>query len=691
MMNPNLRKCFKKGSDPLSIAVRDSHPIRKGSDPFLKHFLSSVSFRTVLFSLCLVAMSSFMPVAVADDATVVTSQPPSMTLDDRYRGHVFVDPTTWFVFDESLYNLRPDRVVVTGEFRGWSQDMDDAAWHLRRVSPKSRLWMLAVANANGATIGPSTPFKFRVDDGDWIAPPALSPNQDGGNLIHRPGVQPVKFRAEILADGSITASLRGQTLADRLNPQTYRLTNAAGQSIAIGDVRPIDEATVSITAEETIDPKRVYYLAVHRSPLKTLCRRDGWMRHLHSDKALGANVDPDGKRTTWRLFAPRAEAVNVYLYRGADDETPFETLAMDVDEDGVWEVSIDGDWHGVYYDLTVHGPADPGNFFYQTHPVHISDPYARVSVDSFGKCRVWRATTPATPLKNGRPPMQDVVAYEVHIEDFTNRLPVDDDLKGTLPAMVTPGLVNRHGHPIGLDYLVDLGVNVVHLMPVQEFLHYPDDVWQDAFADDPFMIDAGVHLTNYQWGYRTTHAFAIETRYRRSGTEHGAQRDQFRDLVQSFHDRGIAVIIDLVPNHTGENMDGRHHLFGFNVIDLPYYHRTNDRVEHIGPYGNEIKTEDRPMVRRWLVDQCQHMIDEFGIDGFRIDLAGQIDKQTLIHLRQQLSILMSSYTANRGSRSVIPTWPKIRDTVGTKRTRRSRSFKTAPATRLKGPDVQPAK
>ena len=171
---------------------------------------------------------------------------------------------------------------------------------------------------------------------------------------------------------------------------------------------------------------------------------------------------------------------------------------------------------------------------------------------------------------------------------------------------------------------------------MQEYLHYPDAEWQAAFRDDPFMQANGIDLENYQWGYRTTHAFAVETRYRRKDTDHGAQRDQFRDLVQAFHDRGIAVIIDLVPNHTGENMDGRHYLFNFNAIDLPLYYRTDENLQHIGPFGNEIKTEDRPMVQRWVIDQCRHFIDEFGIDGFRIDLAGQIDKQTLLRLRHEL-------------------------------------------------------
>jgi pullulanase/glycogen debranching enzyme len=202
--------------------------------------------------------------------------------------------------------------------------------------------------------------------------------------------------------------------------------------------------------------------------------------------------------------------------------------------------------------------------------------------------------------------------------------------------MVQRGLKNPQGEKIGFDHLLELGINVVHLMPVQEFLHYPDDEWQAAFKNDPFMTEHGVNLENYDWGYRTTHAFAIESRFRKRGTENGEEREQFRDLVAEFHKAGIAVIVDIVPNHTGENMDGRSYLFNFGAIDTDYYYRTNDQLQHIGPYGNEVKFEDRPMSQRWLIDQCKHLIDEFGIDGFRIDLAGQIDKQTLIKLRHAM-------------------------------------------------------
>ena len=293
---------------------------------------------------------------------------------------------------------------------------------------------------------------------------------------------------------------------------------------------------------------------------------------MYSDKELGANISEDGKKTSFRVFSPRAKKVKLYLYKGAEDEKPFKEVEMEKDSQGVWESIFNKNLNKVYYDFTVHGPKEPGNHFFETVPVHVSDPYTRVSVDTWDKCRVWEKTKPAKPLKGGIPRMENTIAYEVHVQDFTDLLPVKEELKGTFPAMHKPGLKNSKGGKVGFDYLVDLGINVLHLMPIQEYLHYKQKDWVEAFGDDAFMKRMGVDQENYQWGYRTSHAFAVESRYGQKGTEPGEQREQLRDMVESFHKKGIAVIIDIVPNHTAENMEGQNHFFTWNVFDKIYYY-----------------------------------------------------------------------------------------------------------------------
>lgn len=563
--------------------------------------------------------------------TTFSQAQPQFSQEELKTGYALRGDSTWFVFAPDVYRQRNvEKAVVTGSFRGWSQDMDDTAFVLENFGS---FWAKGFYNPNFDVITPGAEFKFRVNNGDWLDPHGEAPNVKNGNLLFMHHVTPPALKAEMQANGVIWAEIAG--VERSLNPSDYKLTNASGEEIKITSVLPNTSTQTLITPTQKLDKRRVYYLEFPAAKLKTVVSFDGWFRTLYSDKELGANISKDGKTTMFRLFAPRAVEVNLYFYDDAKSPEPKEKQAMKMDENGVWEYEANGNLKGTWYDFSVHGFDEPGNHYYEQIGETVSDPYARVNDDAWGRSMVWPATKPAKPLKNGIPNYSDVIAYEVHVQDFTDLLPVSDDLKGTIPAMFKSGLKNKNGAKVGFDYLVDLGINTVHLMPVQEYLHYPDEWWRPAFKDDPFMIEAGIAEENYQWGYRTTHAFAIENRYRQKGTAPGMEREQFRDLVQAFHDKGIAVIIDIVPNHTGENMDGKNYYLNFNGIDKVYYYRTKN-LEHIGEYGNEVKTENRPMVQRWLIDQCLHFINEFGIDGFRIDLAGQIDEQTLIALKKAI-------------------------------------------------------
>ena len=546
-------------------------------------------------------------------------------------GYAHEDDKTTFLFDPNLYNLadKPKRVVVTGAFRDWSEDMDAETWQL---SKQQELWTLTVKNQEMSVITPASPFKFRVNDGQWLNPPSEASNNQGGNLVFMHEMEAPELKAEIRDEHTIWASING--VERSLKPEDYVLRQANGSEIPIQAVLPNTAAQTLISTAEPIDIERAHYLEMPSEDLKTAVSYDGWFRRLYSDKELGAIVSDDRSETTFRLFAPRADSIRLMLYPEKEGGATDSAL-MKMDEDRVWEASFSKDMKGTWYDFKVFGPEEPGSHFYQQTGETVSDPYSLVNDDAWGRSRVWYDDGELVPLEDGIPAMEDVVAYEVHVQDFTDRLPVDESIQGTFPAMIEPNLKNDNGEPIGFDYLLDLGINVVHLMPVQEYLHYPDEEWKESFADDSLMQKYGISEENYQWGYRTTHALAVENRFRSKGSEHGTERQEFRELVNAFHEKGIAVIIDIVPNHTGENMDMVNYYFNFNGIDKSYYYRTKN-FEHIGGYGNEVKTENRPMVQRWLIDQCLHYIEEFGVDGFRVDLAGQIDEQTLTALKKAI-------------------------------------------------------
>ena len=559
--------------------------------------------------------------------TAVHAQTP--TDGERAEGYALRGEAVRFVFDPALYGLPapPQRVVVTGAFRGWDADMDDPAWAL--APAEGGVWTLDVP---GGGVVPGTPFKYRVDGGRWLDPPAGAPNAEGGNLVYQVGATPPRLVAELRGPHAVWVNVGG--VERPLSPDAYRIVRWDGEAVEVAQVIPNEGHTALLVPFAALDVAQVHYVEaeVGGAALRSVARFDGLWRDLASPKPLGAAVRSG--ETTFRLFAPRADSVSLFLY---PDRTggAGRPVAMERDGQGVWEATTppaEGQW----YDYAVYGPDGPGSHFTNQTGERVSDPYALVSDDSWGRARVWAdAFEPPRPVAGGRPAMEDVVAYEVHLQDFTDNLPVADGV-GPLEAFATPGLVNGRGGPVGIDYLERLGINTVHLLPVQEYLHYPDSAWAAAFADDPLMQEQGVATENYQWGYRTTHAFAVESRFRSASDEPGRERERFRDLVDALHARGMAVIIDVVFNHTGENMDAAHQNLTFNGIDKHYYYRLSEDGEHIGAFGNEVKSENRPMTQRWLLDQLRHFVDVFGVDGFRIDLAGQTDQQTLAWIQDRL-------------------------------------------------------
>ncbi len=566
---------------------------------------------------CLVLIASVAATAQPSDA-------------DRLAGYALADDgAATFVFDPALYGLdTPAQVSVTGPFRGWSTDDADRDWALFEADG---VWTLTLADPAGIGLGPAVPFKFRAD-GRWLDPPVDAPNNAGGNLVYRFGEVAARLVAELRSDRAVWVRVEGA--ARPLRADAYRVVRWDGEPATVTLVTP-HEAETALVTTLPLDPAQVHFVEVDATAgtLRARARFDGLWRDLASDKPLGATVRAG--ETTFRLFAPRADSVRLVLY--ADRTGPATARRSLVrDADGIWEHVEPADLDRTWYDHEVFGPDGPGSAFFNQTGETVSDPYALVSDDSWGRARVWRdRLLIEREVAGGRPAMEDVVAYEVHLQDFTDELPLAEGV-GPLEAFATPGLRNDRGEPIGLDYLEQLGINTVHLLPVQEYLHYPDAEWQAAFADDPFMQAQGVADENYQWGYRTTHALAIESRFRSAGDEPGQERQRLADLVTALHTRGMAVVVDVVFNHTGENMEGEEQLLTFNGIDKWYAYRLDDDGNHIGAFGNEVKSENRPMMQRWLLDQLRQLVDVFGIDGFRIDLAGQTDEQTLRWLQAEL-------------------------------------------------------
>ncbi|MES2732165.1 MAG: pullulanase, partial [Bacteroidota bacterium] len=279
---------------------------------------------------------------------------------ERWQGYALRDDATVFIYDDTLYKQKPSRVTVTGSFRTWDANMNVAAWTLKPST--ATIWLLTVVNPNWERIVPNAEFKFRIDNGIWLDLPFGTPNERGTNYVFLKGVQPPGLLAEIRNEHTIWAKVRGNQVIRPADKRAYRLTDAQDNEIPLTTVQPFNIAEAWITPAIALDKRRVYFLEIlplapgrQHSKLKSHCSFDGWFRELYSDKELGANISDDGRETAFRVFAPRAERVQLYLYAQAQDKAAYQTDEMLQDGKGVWESTIHENLHGIWYDFTVHG------------------------------------------------------------------------------------------------------------------------------------------------------------------------------------------------------------------------------------------------------------------------------------------------------------------------------------------------
>lgn len=452
------------------------------------------------------------------------------------------------------YFFLPDaEIYVAGTFNGWAPGQRPE-WKLSFHSfGRFRAWAGRVPKsaffAGGKT---EEQFKFITSDGKWIEPPAGAFNlTDDG-----------KGNRNLLLSSAMTGW------------NAFRLVCEKA-----ADFEQTDELVWT-------DPKNL-----HSVPVRT----GYFLSLLYSPVPLGTTVARDGKTTAFRLFAPRAAQVSVFVRSG--DGVPAVSAEMEQTVDGVWQVELPGNLHGRHYDLFVSGRnLDNTTAFDPARP--ILDPYAKACVSREGPGIVIDENRFGYPKKKFTPPnLADLVISEVHLRDLVARVPKFRALKRPLGFRDLAEWVRSDD-----CYLKQLGVNAVELQPIQQF--------DSAKAED------------YHWGYMTTNWFSPASAYA-SDPANASQLEEFRDLVAAFHEEGFAVILDVVYNHVGEP----NHLFR---IDKNYYFNLDyhGNFTNWSGCGNDFRA-DRPMSKRLVIDSLLWFIERYGVDGFRFDLAELIGEPAL--------------------------------------------------------------
>lgn len=329
---------------------------------------------------------------------------------------------------------------------------------------------------------------------------------------------------------------------------------------------------------------------------------------VYTTKELGAIYSPD--KTFFRVWAPTARSVVVNLYDAPTFGKPRSFL-MVRDIDGTWEFEQSGDMLGAWYTYSALGD-DP-----RFNPRNeLLDPYAGCVTGYNGRSIVTHDTTPVADA----PPLfvADSIIYEMHIRDFT----IDPDSgiqrRGKYLGLTEAGtnLTDRVDIATGLDHLVELGVNTVQLMPLSEF--------HGNESED-----------KYGWGYDAVHHNSPDGWY---ATERFDARrvTEVKRMIDALHKLNIRVTLDVVFTHTFEDVH-RGMIYSFEGLVPGYYYR----LKHDGSYwdgsgtGNEFRTE-APMARRYIIDSLKRWVTEYKIDGFRFDLLGLLDRDTLRDIVSEL-------------------------------------------------------
>lgn len=351
--------------------------------------------------------------------------------------------------------------------------------------------------------------------------------------------------------------------------------------------------------------------------------KDKELDRYYSDKKLGAFTE-SGK-TIYRLFAPQAEKVVLCTFEKPEQKNPRE-FAMTRDNDGVWEVAVEGEQYGLYYGFKVYNPG----LWDQADTTIVLDPYAK-AVTTFN---TYMSPRRGIVMKEGdfdwegdtwiQRDWRDLIIYEMHVRDMTAHPTSGAEKKGTYTGLVEKG---KRG---GIDYIKSLGVNTVELLPAMEFanieLPYNEQFFGRKNTWNPYERN--------HWGYMTAAFFAPEAYYSEDWKQltwnvwegkKGKQVNDFKQMVKAFHKEGIAVVMDVVYNHISEYEFGN-----FKEIDKEYYFRLDENGNFIAESycGNDFKTE-RPMSRRLIVESILYWMKEYHVDGFRFDLGKLLDWETI--------------------------------------------------------------
>ncbi|MBO4315669.1 MAG: type I pullulanase [Prevotella sp.] len=347
------------------------------------------------------------------------------------------------------------------------------------------------------------------------------------------------------------------------------------------------------------------------------------------------------EKTTFKLFAPKSmKRIDLTIYdkdiafmateyifgreRFLGDETN-KSYKMKYGKDGIWKVEVNGDLKGKYYTFNVADHTRwrmqcvPIPFPYRTYFGETPGVFAK-AVGVNGKCGAIidvKETNPEGWEQDKRPIVKspaDLVIYEMHHRDFSIDASSGILNKGKFLALTEPKAI---------QHLKELGVNAIHILPSYDFGSIDETRLQD---------------NKYNWGYDPVNYNVPEGSYSTNPFHPVCRIKEFKQMVQALHKAGIKVILDVVYNHTYDIENSN-----FQKTYPDYYYRKNSQGEYSNGSGCGNETaSDRSMMRRFMIESVKYWINEYHIDGFRFDLMGVHDIETMNLIREEVNKIDSS-------------------------------------------------
>ncbi|MCE4563853.1 type I pullulanase [Maribellus sp. CM-23] len=328
---------------------------------------------------------------------------------------------------------------------------------------------------------------------------------------------------------------------------------------------------------------------------------------------LGVFWSPE--KTVIKIWAPTAQVVELRFYKDGLTGEAFHKTNLQKSGNGTWSTVLNGDYEGKYYTFKVND----GEWLNE-----VPGMYARCVGANGLRGQIYNpnSTNPEGWAVDRGPryhSFTEAVIYELHVRDFSISENSGIESKGKFLGFTEEGTKSPQGQKTGVDHLQELGITHVHLLPVNDFA----------------TVDEEKPLEKYNWGYDPLHFCALEGSYATDPYDGTKRIREFKKLIKTLHDKGIGVILDVVFNHT---FYAKESVFNQMVPGYFYRQKPDGTFANATGCGNEIASE-RFMARKYIVDALKFWAEEYHIDGFRFDLMGVLDLETMKTIREEMSKL----------------------------------------------------